>query len=100
MVRGMLEVTIRHECAARETCRLSTGGRHVGIERVERHYPCILQSGSSTGRRGGTSIGERVVEPVPAELRDLVERSLAPGVHLERAGKSSDRDAWWFNLIW
>ncbi len=41
-----------------------------------------------------------MAEPVPQKLRDLVENSLAPGVRVDRAGKSSDRPAWWFNLKW
>jgi len=41
-----------------------------------------------------------VAESVPSDLRTLVEASLAPGVLLEQAGKSSEQPAWWFKLKW
>ncbi len=41
-----------------------------------------------------------MADPVPLDLRSIVERSLPPGVRVDRAGKSSEQPAWWFILKW
>src|SRR5260221_3202196 len=47
-----------------------------------------------------SSRGERVADPVPLDLRSIVERSLPPGVRVDRAGKSSEQPAWWVSVKW